>query len=100
MGRPLSSRALVPPYGGTRKKESRVLAYNRTTDYKIVVGVTSLPDKPAAAAQPGASDQWQMLQPTRLRRASPGARNKSVIASHDSSVEGPGVGVPRTRQAA
>lgn len=52
-----------------------------TIDPTIVDGLTALPDKPAAAPS-GASCQWQMLQPVRLRRTPPEAQ-KSVGASND-----------------
>jgi len=48
----------------------------------IVDGLTALPDKPAAAPL-GASGQWQMLQPARLRRTPPEAQKRSVSASND-----------------
>jgi len=52
----------------------------------IVDGLTALPDKPAAAPL-GASGQWQMLQPARLRRTPPEAP-KSVGASNDPWIGG------------
>ena len=55
-----------------------------TIDPTIVDGLIALPDKPAAAAQPGASGQWQMLQPAGQPPASPEAQTKSVSASNDS----------------
>ena len=48
----------------------------------IVDGLNALPDKPAAAPS-GASGQWQMLQPARLRRTPPEAQKRSVSASND-----------------
>ena len=54
-----------------------------TIDPTIVDGLTSLPDKPAAAAQVGASGQWQMLQPAGQPPAPPEAQTKSVSASND-----------------
>ena len=48
----------------------------------IVDGLTSLPDKPAAAPL-GASCQWQMLQPAGQPPASPEAQTKSVSVSND-----------------
>jgi len=54
-----------------------------TIDPTIVDGLTSLPDKPAAAAQPGASGQWQMLQPAGRPPAPPEAQTKSVSAWND-----------------
>ena len=54
-----------------------------TTDPPIVDGLTSPPDQPAAAAQPGASGQWQMLQPAGQPPAPPEAQIKGVSASHD-----------------
>ena len=54
-----------------------------TVDPTIVDGLTSLPDKPAAAAQPGASGQRQMLQPAGPHPASPEAQMKGVSASND-----------------
>lgn len=48
----------------------------------IVDGLTALPDKPAAAPL-GASGQWQMLQPARLRRTPSEAQKRSVSASND-----------------
>ena len=55
----------------------------KTIDPTIVDGLTSLPDKPAAAAQPGASGQWQMLQPAGQPPAPPEAQTKSVSAWND-----------------
>ena len=52
-----------------------------TIDPTIVDGLIALPDKPAAAPS-GASGQWQMLQPARLRRT-PSEAPKSVGASND-----------------
>ena len=54
-----------------------------TTDHTIVDGLTALPDKPAAAAQPGASGQWQMLQPAGIPPAPPKAQIKGISASND-----------------
>ena len=53
-----------------------------TIDPTIVDGLIALPDKPAAAPS-GASGQWQMLQPARLRRTPPEAQKRSVSASND-----------------
>ena len=54
-----------------------------TIDPTIVDGLTSLPDKPAAAAQPGASGQWQTLQPAGQPPAPPDAQTKCVSAPND-----------------
>ena len=54
----------------------------RTIDPAIVDGLTALPDKPAAAPL-GASGQWQMLQPARLRRTPLQAQTKGVRTSND-----------------
>jgi hypothetical protein len=51
-------------------------------DPTIVDGLTSLLDKPAVAAQPGASGQWQMLQPAGPPPAPPEGQ-ESVSASND-----------------
>jgi len=58
-----------------------VSAATGTIDPTIVDGLIALPDKPAAAPS-GASGQWQMLQPARLRRT-PSEAPKSVSASND-----------------
>jgi hypothetical protein len=58
-----------------------VSAATGTIDPTIVDGLIALPDKPAAAPL-GASGQWQMLQPVRLRRT-PSEAPKSVGASND-----------------
>jgi hypothetical protein len=55
-----------------------------TIDHTIVDGLTAPPDKPAAAAQPGASGRWQMLQPAGQPPAPAEAQTKSVSASNDS----------------
>ena len=65
-----------------------------TTDPTIVDGLTSLPDKPAAAAQGGASGQWQMLQPAGQPPAPPEAQIKGVSASHDPWIGA--LGLPRS----
>jgi hypothetical protein len=49
----------------------------------IVDGLTAPPDKPAAAAQPGASGQWQKLQPAGPPPAPPEAHIEGVSASND-----------------
>jgi hypothetical protein len=49
----------------------------------IVDGLTALSDKPAAAAQGGASGQWQELQPAGPPPAPPEAHIKGVSASND-----------------
>ena len=54
-----------------------------TIDLTIVDGLIALPDKPAAAAQPGASCQWQMLQPAGPPPAPPEAQIKGVSTSND-----------------
>ena len=54
-----------------------------TIDHPIVDGLTAPPEKPAAAAQPGASGQWQMLQPAGQPPAPPEAQTKSVSAWND-----------------
>jgi len=53
-----------------------------TIDPTIVDALIALPDKPAAAPS-GASGQWQMLQPARLRRTPSEAQTRSVSASND-----------------
>jgi hypothetical protein len=63
-----------------------------TIDPTIVDGLTALPDKPAAAPS-GASGQWQMLQPARLRRT-PSEAQKSVGASNDPWIGD--LGLPRS----
>ena len=54
-----------------------------TVDPTIVDGLTALSDEPAAAAQPGASCQWQMLQPAGHPSAPPEAQTRSVSALND-----------------
>lgn len=54
-----------------------------TIDPTIVDDLIALPDKPAAAAQPGASGQWQMLQPAGRPPAAPEAKIKGISASND-----------------
>ena len=53
-----------------------------TVDPTIVDGLTSLPDKPAAAPL-GASGQWQMLQPAGQPLAPPEAQTRSVSVCND-----------------
>jgi hypothetical protein len=60
-----------------------VLMATGTIDHTIVDGLIELPDKPAAAAQPGASGQWQMLQPAGLPPAPPEAKINGISASND-----------------
>jgi hypothetical protein len=81
-----------PPAEGRDEKDSHVSVATGTIvfdpeaqtrwDPTIVDGLTSLLDKPAVAAQPGASGQWQMLQPAGPPPAPPEGQ-ESVSASND-----------------
>jgi len=57
-------------------------------NHTIVDGLTALPDRPADAAQPGASGQRQMLQPAGTPPAPPEAQVKGVSASNDLLIRG------------
>jgi hypothetical protein len=65
--------------------DSHVSVATKTTDPTIVDGLAALPDTPAAAAQPGASGQRQILQPAGQPPAPAGAL-QGVSASNDSRI--------------